>query len=395
MKKCRLGGRLLCWQLVGVLGLLWLPFASAGELKMGLVAPLSGASASLGTGMREGIEARFAEVNAAGGVHGKRLVLLSRDDHYEPLRAAPETRQLIEEEEILASIGNVGTPTAIVTIPLHQQHQTLLYGAFTGAGGLRLEPPDRYVINYRASYVQETAAMIEGLLQAGIAPQEIAFFTQNDGYGDAGYIGGIRALEAHGFDDAQDLAHGRYTRNTRNIHQGLATILQAPVTPRAIIIVGTYGPAADFIREARTDLPEALFLNVSFVGSQALADELGEMAEGVIVTQVVPPLDADLPAVHAYRDALARHDQSAEPGFISLEGYLAASLFIKGLEAAGENPDREKLVDALLGLGEVDLGLGDPVSLGIGDHQASDAVWPTRIRHGHFELLDWSSGLLP
>lgn len=370
--------------------LLAAPLAHA-ELKFGLVAPLSGPAASLGEGMRQGIEAHFAEVNAAGGVHGARLELLARDDRYEPLRAAPETRRLIEEDEVLASIGNVGTPTAIVTIPLHNQFETLLYGAFTGAGVLRRDPPDRHVINYRASYVQETAAMVEGLLEAGIAPEEIAFFTQNDGFGDAGYLGGVQALESHGFASARQLAHGRFTRNTRNVHQALATILQAPVTPRAIIMVGTYGPVADFIREARRDLPETLFLNVSFVGSQALVDELGELAEGVIVTQVVPPLDADLPAVAAYRQALERYAGGASPDFVSLEGYLAAKLFVKGLEAAGPDPDRATLVDALLGLGEIDLGLGEPLTLGRGDHQASDAVWPTIVDDGRFELVDWSA----
>ena len=120
------------------------------------------------------------------------------------------------------------------------------------------------------------------------------------------------------------------------------------MTPRAVIIVGTYGPAADFIREARNDLPDAVFLNVSFVGSQALMDELGELSEGVIITQVVPPLDADLPAVEAYRQALATHSQGSEPDFISLEGYLAAKLFVEGVKAAGAEPDRDAIVDLSL-----------------------------------------------
>lgn len=372
--------------------LAWLvPGEVVADIKLGFVAPLSGSAASLGEGMRRGIEAHFAEINANGGVHGEQLTLVTRDDKYEPMNSAPATRDLIEDEAVLASIGNVGTPTAIVNIPLHNQHETLLYGAFTGAGILRKSPPDRHVINFRASYVQETAAMIEGLLEAGIAPDEIAFFTQNDGYGDAGYIGGIQALKEQGYDAAERLPHGRYTRNTRNIHQGLATILQSPVKPRAIIMVGTYAPVADFIREAHRDLPDALFLNVSFVGSQALMDELGELAEGVIVTQVVPPYDADLPAVNEYRQALAEHARGAEADFISLEGYLAAKLFVQGLEAAGPEPDRETLVDALLGLGEVDMGLGTPLSLGRGDHQASDAVWPTIMRDGRFEAVEWAA----
>ncbi|WP_447043662.1 ABC transporter substrate-binding protein [Vreelandella sp. H-I2] len=374
-------------------GLLISPLTQAA-LTFGIVAPSSGGAAPLGLGMQKGIETYFAEVNAAGGVNGETLALIPRDDEYKPLQAASNTRQIIQEDEVLAAIGNVGTPTATVTIPIYNEYETLLYGAFTGAGVLRKTPPDRYVINYRASYVQETAAMVNGLLEAGVLPEEIAFFTQNDSFGDAGYNGAIQALTSHGVGNTAALAHGRFTRGTRNIHQGLATILQAPVTPRAVIIVGTYGPAADFIREARNDLPDAVFLNVSFVGSQALMDELGELAEGVIITQVVPPLDADLPAVEAYRQALATHSRGSEPDFISLEGYLAAKLFVEGVKAAGANPDRDAIVDGLLGLGSVDIGLEEPLSLGRNDHQASDAVWPTIITNGRFESVEWAS-LLP
>lgn len=370
------------------------PSLAQAELTFGIVAPSSGGAAPLGLGMQKGIETYFAEVNAAGGVNGEMLALIARDDQYKPLQAASNTREIIQEDEVLAAIGNVGTPTATVTIPIYNEHETLLYGAFTGAGVLRKTPPDRYVINYRASYVQETAAMVDGLLEAGVLPEEIAFFTQNDSFGDAGYNGATKALTANGVENIAALAHGRFTRGTRNIHQGLATILEAPVTPRAVIIVGTYGPAADFIREAKNDLPDTVFLNVSFVGSQALMDELGDLAEGVIITQVVPPLNADLPAVEAYRQALATHAQGSEPDFISLEGYLAAKLFVEGVRAAGANPDREAIVDGLLGLGSVDIGLEEPVSLGPNDHQASDAVWPTIITNGRFESVEWAS-LLP
>lgn len=373
---------------------MFVPLLAQAELSFGIVAPSSGGAAPLGLGMQKGIETYFAEVNEAGGVNGETLALIARDDQYKPLQAASNTRQLIQEDEVLAAIGNVGTPTATVTIPIFNEYETLLYGAFTGAGVLRKTPPDRYVINYRASYVQETAAMVGGLLEAGVLPEEIAFFTQNDSFGDAGYNGATQALTAHGVDNIAALAHGRFTRGTRNVHQGLATILEAPVTPRAVIIVGTYGPAADFIREAKNDLPDTLFLNVSFVGSQALMDELGDLAEGVIITQVVPPLNADLPAVEAYRKALETHARGSEPDFISLEGYLAAKLFVEGVRAAGANPDREAIVDGLLGLGSVDIGLEEPLSLGPNDHQASDAVWPTIIKNGRFESVEWAS-LLP
>ncbi|MFP3341367.1 ABC transporter substrate-binding protein [Halomonas sp. SIMBA_159] len=381
-------GRITTWLMAT--GLIVAPLAHA-DLEVGMVAPASGGAAPLGIGMQQGVETYFAKLNAEGGVNGQSLSLTTFDDQYAPLQAAKYSRELVGNDNLLAAIGNVGTPTAAVTIPIYNQEKTLLFGAFTGAGILRRSPPDRYVINYRASYVQETATMIDGLLDAGIQPEEIAFFTQNDSFGDAGYNGAIRALNAQGISDTSQLVHGRFTRGTRNIHQGLATILQAPVTPRAVIIVGTFGPAADFIREARQDLPDTIFLNVSFVGSQALLETLGPLAEGVIVTQVVPPLDADLPAVEEYRQAMAEHTPNATLDFISLEGYLAAKLFAEGVKAAGSNPDREAVVDGLLSLGSIDIGVGEPLTLGPNDHQASDAVWPTIIRNGQFEPVDWAS----
>ncbi|WP_404471318.1 ABC transporter substrate-binding protein [Vreelandella venusta] len=381
-------GRITAWLMAT--GLIIAPIAQA-DLEVGMVAPASGGAAPLGIGMQQGVEAYFAKLNAEGGVNGQSLSLTTFDDQYAPLQAAKHTRELVGNDNLLAAIGNVGTPTAAVTIPIYNQEKTLLFGAFTGAGILRRSPPDRYVINYRASYVQETATMIDGLLAAGIQTEEIAFFTQNDSFGDAGYNGAIRALNAQGISDTSQLVHGRFTRGTRNIHQGLATILQAPVTPRAVIIVGTFGPAADFIREARQDLPDTIFLNVSFVGSQALLETLGPLAEGVIVTQVVPPLDADLPAVEEYRQAMAEYAPDETLDFISLEGYLAAKLFAEGVKAAGSNPDREAVVDGLLSLGSIDIGVGEPLTLGPNDHQASDAVWPTIIRNGQFEPVDWAS----
>ncbi|SEO88664.1 ABC transporter substrate-binding protein [Aquisalimonas asiatica] len=371
--------------------LLLVPALAQAELRFGIVAPFSGGAAGLGEGMRTGIETHFEEINAAGGVNGRQLELISRDDGYEPSRSAPLTREIIEEDDVLAAIGNVGTPTAIVTIPIHNRSETLLFGAFTGAGVLRQDPPDRYVINFRASYHQETAAMIDGLLEAGVEPDEIAFFTQNDGFGDAGHSGAMAALEAHDVNRPEALAHGRYTRGTTNIHHGLATILEAETEPRAIIMVGVHGPIAEFVEEAYWDLPDTVFLAVSFVGSHALRDALDpEMAESVVITQVVPPYDADLPAVEDYREALAAHAPDTDPNFISLEGYLAARTFVAGLEEAGDNPGREDIVDGLLSLGEFDIGLGETLSLGPDDHQASDSVWPTRIRDGEFEPLDWS-----
>ncbi len=169
----------------------------------------------------------------------------------------------------------------------------LLFGSFSGADLLRKTPPDRYVINLRASYAEETGVMVRGLFKRGIKPQEIAFFTQNDAYGDSGFSGAVQALKEAGFHDAQSLVHGRYDRGTLAVEGGVMALVEARVRPRAVILVGTYGANARFIRLARQVVPSALFLNVSFVGSAALSQALGTDGEGVIITQVVPHYDSE------------------------------------------------------------------------------------------------------
>ena len=299
------------------------------QIVLGMSTALTGPAAELGLNVRAVFLAAFAEANRSGGVHGRKLSLISLDDGYEPSRTAPNMRKLIDEKRVLGVVGNVGTPTAVAAIPIANAGKTPFFGAFTGAGVLRKTPPDRYVINFRASYAEETAAMVDALIaEAGLKPEQVAFFTQRDAYGDAGYVGGIAALKRHGLKDDRGIAHGRYDRNTDAVENGLADIMAADPPARAVIMVGAYKPCAAFIKLAREFNLEAIFLNVSFVGSAPLAKALGRDGDGVIITQVVPHVDADLTVVKAYRAALSASDSKAEPTFGSLEGYIAGRIFI-------------------------------------------------------------------
>lgn len=372
------------------------PVAAQGEaapppIRLGMTAALSGPAQSLGTGMKIGIESYFDRVNWDGGVHGRKLELIVMDDGYVPEAAMRNMHALIDEEKVLAVLGNVGTPTAKVTVPIATNKKTLLFGAFTGAGLLRPTPPNRYIVNYRASYLQETAAMVRGLLGQGILPYQIAIFTQNDAYGDAGYTGVMRGLEAAGYRQGHELPHGRYERNTLNVEQGLLKILEAPIKPRAIIMIGAYAACAKFIRIARRALPETVYLNVSFVGSMALKNALGPDGEGVIVTQVVPHFESDVSLTREYYRDFKDYAPEADPGFVSLEGYIVARIFIEGLRRAGPDVDRESIIDALLGIKNLDIGLGTPIRYTKELYQGSQRVWPTVIRNGRFESLDFAS----
>jgi ABC-type branched-subunit amino acid transport system substrate-binding protein len=360
------------------------------EILFGMSTVLSGPAAALGKEMRRGVLAGLEQANRAGGFQGRPLRLLDLDDGYEPARTAPNMQRLLKDDQVMAIIGNVGTPTAIAALPLIRAHQTLFFAPFSGAGGLRRTPPERYVINVRASYAEEISAMVDALvLQGGLGPEEIAFFTQRDGYGDAGYVGGFSALKRYGLEDEQQVLHVRYRRNTLAVENALADLLLAEPPPRAVIMVGTYAPCAKFIRLARRSGLTALLLNVSFVGSDALAKELGATGDGVVVTQVVPhPLESQLPLVREYRTALAQFDNQA-PSFISLEGYLAMRTLLAGMQLVPEKLTRETLIDGLERLGNFDLGIGTQLNLSPEQHQASHHVWPTLLQNGRLVSIDW------
>jgi ABC-type branched-subunit amino acid transport system substrate-binding protein len=356
----------------------------SGEIKIGLSGALSGPVRALGEGMRDGISAYFARVNAAGGVFGKQLRLIALDDAYDPALAGANVHRLIDEEKVFAILGNPGTPTAAVAAPIANQRRVPFFGAYTGAGLLRKTPPDRYIVNYRASYAEETFEMVRGLLrEGGLKPQDLVFFTQNDAYGDAGYGGALAALKAMGYGNGQALLHVRYPRNTVDVERALSEVLDPTVHPRAVIMIGATAPCAKFIRLGRKLGLTAVFVNVSFVNGDAFLKELGPAAEGVVVTQVVPPLDANLPALKDFRADVARKNR----GFVSLEGYLAAAAFVAGLRRAGPEANSDIFIDTMETSGPMDLGLGEALSLTKVRHQLSSHVWPTIIRSGRFSAL--------
>ncbi len=360
----------------------------AQELKIGMSTALTGPLKEVGQDMRLGFAAYFDKINREGGVNGNTLKLIVKDDGYEPRNAAVNMRELIDEEQVIAVVGNVGTPTAIVSVPIAIEKKTLFFGALTGAGLLRKPEYKQYVVNYRASYAEETASMVQGLLTMGIKPEEIAFFTQKDSYGEAGFKGAVKALEENGFARCESLVHGRYTRNTLNVEDAVAELLDADIEPKAVIMVGSYLSSAKFIQMARLELPRLLFLNVSFVGSEALVAALDNDAEDVIVTQVVPPFNSTLRAAIEYQTDLEKFSPESNPGFVSFEGYIGAKIFVKALSMMGSTINRESLAKSFQNLKDIDVGIGVNLSYG-GNHNGVEKVWPTIYRNKQFEPVNW------
>src|ERR1700722_16932941 len=302
----------ICRRFLSVLTLLFLLLAlgsrtartaeagSPAEIVLGMSTVLTGAAADLGKDMQRGILTGLGRVNRNGGVNGRKLRLVALDDGYLPARTAINMRQLIEKEDVLAIIGNVGTPTAIVAVPLANEQKTLLFAPFAGGPILRNDPPDHYIINFRAGYAEETTAMIDALIDiAGLKPEEIAFFTQND---NSGFAPGVTALQRHGLKDPATILHVGYARNTLAVEGAVADILTSASAPRAVMMYGTYAACAKFIKLCRDSDLSPLFLSVSFVGSSSLIEALGKTDARVLVTQVVPyPSDTSVPIVREYQ----------------------------------------------------------------------------------------------
>ena len=335
--------------IVITLNLIWITAVRADpgvfddRIVFGQSAALKGPAAALGVGMRDGILAAFHEANTAGGVHGRKLDLISYNDDYEPEQAIAKTHQLIDEDKVFALIGEVGTPTSKAVQPITTEQGIPFIGPFTGADFLR-DPSLTNVINIRASYGQETEAWIEHLT-TDLGLSRIAILYQDDSFGRAGLEGVKKALEKRGLGL---VAEGTYMRGT-----------------------------------------DAVFVNISFVGSEPLAEELRSDAEGVVVTQVVPlPNEVKIPVVARYQRALKSVNPSAKPGFVSLEGYIVGRLVVEALNHLGGSVTRDGFLATIRDVGVFDLD-GITLSYGPGKNQGTDNVYLTLIQSdGSFKAVD-------
>ena len=364
------------------------------EIRFGIAAPFSGSARELGRQMKLGIDTAFSVINAGGGINGRKVRLSAADDGYEPSRTADAMKQLFEKDEVFGIVGNVGTPTAMVALPYALEQKMLFFGAFTGAGLLRRDPPDRYVFNYRASYAEETDAMVRYLVKVRrLRPEQIAVFAQQDGYGDAGFSGVAKAVRALRGGEASTILRLDYKRNTVDVNDAVERLRQHKTPIKAVVMVPTYRTAARFIEKTRDLFPAMIYTNVSFVGSTALAEELKllgpKYTDGVIVTQVVPAIEGYSSLILEYKAALAKYFPGEVPDYVSLEGYIAAGLLAEGLKRAGPQLDTEKVVEALENLRDFDMGLGTPLTFGRTEHQSSHKVWGTQLDEaGRYQALD-------
>jgi len=385
------------------------------EIRLGMSADFSASARALSIELYRGAMAYLRPVNNAGGVNGRRIAISAYDDQYEPDLAIRNTLKLMDGENVFALFSYVGTPTMNRTLPLLRMHQAkdfLLFFPFTGAGTNRIPPYDQLSFNLRASYDQETKGLVDHFI--AVNRTRIAVFYQADAYGRAGWAGLREALAKHGLEIAGEATYRRGSPFDQSYDRQV--VIMQRLQPDAVICVGTYPACAGFIRDMRDRGVDCPVATISFVGGGAMLKLLStagrefnkDYTSRLVSSQVVPSYDDNsVPAVREYREAMDRYRDAIMPpdsllypggnrkereyaplpyGFISLEGYLNAKLFVGILQRMGGDPRRADLAQTVLNMGDFDLGMGQPLSFGgpTGRRQASDKVYYTVVRDGHF-----------
>ncbi len=363
------------------------------EIRLGIVIPYTGSAKENGQNYKQGIDVAFAKVNEAGGVNGRILKLIPADDGFEPSRTLGAMKQLWDKEQVFGYFGNLGTPTAEVSVPFALEHRALFFAPFTGGTAVRHDPPDRYVFNYRPSFMEEADAAVRYLLKIRkLKPNQIAAFGENDAFGEQGFAGIAKAYRAIGVSDASILRL-TYNRNTLDVDDAVNQLRQQKVPIRAVVMTATTRPAAKFIEKTHDLFPGMIYTNMSVAGATALSEELmllgPRFADNIIVTQAVPAVSGYSSEVLEFKTALAKYFPGVNPDYISLEGFIAANILIDAFKRCGPQIETEKLVDVLENTRNLDLGLGAPISFGRSEHQALHKVWGTQMdKNGKFQPIE-------
>jgi len=351
------------------------------EIRFGTVIPFGGQRREIGRQMKMGIEAAFNRANDTGGVNGRMMRLIAADDNYDPTRTIAAMSQLYDKDQVFGFIGNIGTANTALAIPYALERRALFFGPLSGSSIVRRDPPDRYVFNFRASFAEETAAIVRYLTKLKrISPKQIAVLTQNDAFGEEGFAGVTKAFRSQGISDP--VIRYNYPRNTLDVDEAIGHLKAQKPAIKAMIMIATDRAAAKFIEKTHDQYPDMLYTHLSVVGATGLANELKLLGprytKNVIVTQGVPAVSGYSSLVLDYKNALAKYFPGEAPDYTSLEGFISASILVQALRQTAPL-DTERLVETLESMRTLDLGLGAKLSFGRAEHQASHKIWGTAL----------------
>ena len=358
----------------------------SNDIKIGMSGDFSGSISYLGNNMKKGAESYFNKINKSSS---NKYKLISYDDKYNPVLASQNVEKLIHKDKVVALLGNTGTPTTTVTLPIINKNQIPLIGPYSGGKMLRDPQTNKYSFNYRVGYYNEVSQIVSNLFNKGIKPNELAVFTQDDTYGDSGYLGVLEAFRSKSLDVNQ-IIHERYTKGTENIEYGLSKLLDYNKNFKAIIVVGVNKATTKFIKYAKEDFPNAKFFLISAMNISTILNSLKEYEDDVYSTQVVPLLNENLPIVKEYKTDFKKLYPNESFNLISFEGYIVAKLFYEvAKELKPEEINKRNIRKQLLSVKNIDIGLGFKSSFNNKKHQYSNRVWLTRVKNGELQNVSW------
>ena len=361
------------WVTAACLSLFWLiqpaaaqsrePGISPRAILIGQSASFSGATSSFTKEFRRGAHRAFNEVNSQGGVHGRQIVMIYRDDQYNPTKTRQNTQIFLERDHVFALFGYRGTATVQAALPLISKASVPLVAPLSGAQLLR-EPLNRLIFNVRASYHQEIEAMVNHLVRFG--RDAIAIVYQKDSFGQDTLQGSLMALRRHGL---KPIITVPVERNSKDGQEAARRV--ALSNPDAILMLTAHSSIPSLIRSLRERGSKAQIMTHSNSDAEALPPEL---RHGIGVSQVVPfPWSPRSELTRAYQTTMQRQKQAAHYSFPSLEGYLAAKVLVQALEKAGPIPTRAGLVKSLESMPGIDLD-NHQVKFSETNHNGSDFV---------------------
>lgn len=361
-------------------------FLTASEIKVGMTADFSSSISYLGKNMKKGIESYFHKYNKTST---NKYRLISYDDKYDPILASKYVKKLIFEDKVDAILGSVGTPTANVVLPLIKENKIPFIAPYSGGNILR-NKDNKYIFNLRASYTQEAYFLTKKLLNLGLKEDEIAVFSQNDTYGDSGYLGVVKAILDNNQLTTSNFAHERYTKDTDNIEIGLSKLLDWNKSFKAIIVIGVNKATVKFIRNAKEDFPDAKFFVLSPVNIKEVLRQLPSYRDDIYTTLVLPPLQnkKNLQIINEFKNDFELKHGNKDYNLISFEGYLAAKLLIETIEKQSIYPiNKASIYDSFKSIKNFDLGLGFNSDFNNKNSQYSNKVWLAKLNENSELIL--------
>lgn len=352
------------------------PGVTDDEIVLGQSLDLSGPLAEMAPDMVNATKVYFDAVNAQGGVHGRRIRVVTLDDGYKPDNTVKNVGKMMTEDAVFALCNLTGTANVAAILPMLAKDNppVPLISPFTGAELVRV-PGLEHVFNIRASYGDEAEKLVQHLTTLGVP--RISVLWVNNGFGKDGLAGVRKSMEKRGLRLHSDAP---IQADSSDAQQAVAAL--GATEPDAIIMITAGAPTVSFIKNYRKVSRGARFYTLSVMGTQATLRALGEDGVGVVVTSVVPfPWSQSMPLAREYRAALKKGGFESNVSFIGLEAYLNAKVLVEGLRRAGKDLTRTRFLQALESLRHFDLG-GFEVDYGKGVRQGSRFVDLTIIGKG-------------